>query len=181
MKRYKTKFDAKFLSKNYVDIVLPAGATVELSEDSDYLLSLGVFEEIKEEIDCKCPCQACIEDSPHNHATTNGICPMFCESQEKKECKHFLPVKTFGLFGKPKYECRYCGLKYDGEKQEADGCNCRKTQPVKPSQWINQRMKELVEYTYKQSDIRSQDDVDNVRQWAEDKALLDFLDEHFSK
>ena len=167
MKRYKTKFDAKFLSKNYVDIVLPAGATVELSEDSDYLLSLGVFEEIKEEIDCKCPCQACIEDSPHNHATTNGICPMFCESQGKEDFKQEI-LKLQKL----SEELR------SGKYRIETDCPCEQ---IKPSQWINNRMKELVEYTYKQSDIRSQDDVDNVRQWAEDKALLDFLDEHFSK
>lgn len=40
------------------------------------------------------------------------------ETQEKEECKHFLPLKEWAYFGDAKYTCRHCGLKWQGEKPQ---------------------------------------------------------------
>lgn len=68
----------------------------------------GLFEEIKKELKCECPCSECVEFPSHGHLATNGICPMFCQPTEREECKHFLPLRTFTLFGWPVDTCRHC-------------------------------------------------------------------------
>lgn len=48
MKRYRTKLRAVFPRREEMDFTIPAGMVVELGGDPDYILSLGIFEELPE-------------------------------------------------------------------------------------------------------------------------------------
>lgn len=79
-------------------------------------------EEAKEEGNCcKCPCRECAEDMPHEHATTNGICSMFCQPQ-KEECRYCESCGAYTAPGNTTAHYLGCKIQIPSEKEECSSC-----------------------------------------------------------